>query len=160
MAQGGTHPLEVYWGLLLPIKGPVYGPQGHSNPAGSHHPTPGLDLDRLVSSILSKVCTPQRTTYATGSKRFNSFCLSYNILTPFSVSQSTLCYYVAYLAKGGLAVNTNPDVIILWAVCTTAFFGVFRLGEFITPSAAASDPTIHLTPADVATDNRAKSLLS
>ncbi len=49
----------------------------------------------------------------------------------------------------------DPDIIMLWAACTTAFFGFFRLGELITPSAAAFDPTIHLTPADVAIDNRA-----
>jgi hypothetical protein len=43
---------------------------------------------------------------------------------------------------------------MLWAACTTAFFGFFRLGEITAPSAALFDPTTHLTPADIAIDYR------
>ena len=49
----------------------------------------------------------------------------------------------------------NPDIIMLWAACTLAFFGFFRLGELTVPSASAFDPSIHLTPTDVAIDDRA-----
>ena len=44
--------------------------------------------------------------------------------------------------------------IMLWAACTMAFFGFFRMGELTIPSAAAFNPAIHLTPADVAIDKR------
>jgi hypothetical protein len=41
-------------------------------------------------------------------------------------------------------------MVMLWAACTTAFFGFFRLGEITAPSAALFDPTTNLTQADIA----------
>ena len=48
----------------------------------------------------------------------------------------------------------DPDTIMLWAACTTAFFGFFRLGEILVPSGSLFDPTVHLTMADIAIDRR------
>ena len=49
---------------------------------------------------------------------------------------------------------TDPDIIMLWAACTMAFFGFFRLGELITPSDTVFDPATHLTLKDVTIDQR------
>ena len=49
----------------------------------------------------------------------------------------------------------DPDIIMIWAACTMAFFGFFHLGELTVPSASAFDPSTHLTPMDVAIDDRA-----
>ena len=43
---------------------------------------------------------------------------------------------------------------MLWAACTTAFFGFFRLGEITVPSQSSFDPKIHMCLADVALDSR------
>lgn len=48
----------------------------------------------------------------------------------------------------------DPDTILLWAACTTAFFGFFRLGEILVPSDSSFDPTVHLSLADIAIDRR------
>jgi len=45
------------------------------------------------------------------------------------------------------------DNIMLWAACTTCFFGFLRSGEITSPSAHDFDPTYHLTLADIAVDN-------
>ncbi len=46
---------------------------------------------------------------------------------------------------------------MLWAACTTAFFGFFRLGELTTPSDITFDPATHLSPGDIAIDCREES---
>ena len=43
---------------------------------------------------------------------------------------------------------------MLWAACTTAFFGFCRIGEVTVLSLTTFDPTTHLTPQDIAIDNR------
>ena len=43
--------------------------------------------------------------------------------------------------------------IMLWAVCCTCFFGFFRSGELITPSAEAFDPQVHLSIQDLSVDS-------
>ena len=50
--------------------------------------------------------------------------------------------------------ETHPDTIMLWAACTMAFFGFFRLGEIVSPPSGTFDPAVHLTPADIAIDSR------
>eukprot|EP00731_Ephydatia_muelleri_P036077 Em0199g3a len=48
---------------------------------------------------------PSRT-YAAGMKRFNQFCNTFALTSPFPVSESTLCYFAVYLAKDNLASQT------------------------------------------------------
>ena len=48
---------------------------------------------------------------------------------------------------------TEHDTIMLWAICTLAFFGFFRLGEII-PSGTRFDPMQHLAMGDKAVDDR------
>ena len=43
---------------------------------------------------------------------------------------------------------------MLWAACTTAFFGFFRLGEILVPSDSLFDRNVHLTMANIAIDRR------
>ena len=45
------------------------------------------------------------------------------------------------------------DNIMLWAACTTCFFGFLRSGEIAAPSAHNFDPSYHLTLGDIAVDN-------
>lgn len=51
--------------------------------------------------------------------------------------------------------GVDHDRLLLWAAATVCFFGFFRSGEITVPSAAAFDPTIHLSWGDVAVDDPA-----
>ena len=68
---------------------------------------PGLDLSQLdgaVQFFCSKEIAPTtHRTYQSGFKRLANFCSLYNILTPFPVSESILCYFTTYLASQKLA---------------------------------------------------------
>ena len=44
------------------------------------------------------------------------------------------------------------DIIMLWAACTTCFFGFFRAGEITTPSTRTFSLSDHLVFIDVAVD--------
>ena len=57
--------------------------------------------------------------------------------------------------------NSSYDNLMLWVVSTIAFFGFCRSGEITTPSDNSYDPNIHLSYADIATDNpKCPSMLS
>ena len=45
--------------------------------------------------------------------------------------------------------------IMLWAACTTWFFGFLRSGEITAPTTRIYDPTYHLTLEDISVDNHA-----
>ena len=45
---------------------------------------------------------------------------------------------------------------MLWAIACMCFFGFLRMGEVVVPSAAAYDPDVHLSEADVKVDSRSK----
>ena len=55
--------------------------------------------------------------------------------------------------KGALEASAHSERILLWAVCCTAFFGFFRLGELLLTSPAAFNPRLHLAWEDLAMDN-------
>ena len=46
--------------------------------------------------------------------------------------------------------------IMMWAACRLAFFGFLRSSEFTIPTQSGYDLEVHLSPKDVAVDNRAK----
>jgi len=65
------------------------------------------DLDQWVQFYFEQgLSSSTLKTYATGTKHFNDFCISHNITSPYPLSQSLLCYYVAHLAKQGLSPAT------------------------------------------------------
>ena len=45
-------------------------------------------------------------TYQSALRRFANFCSIYNVLTPFPVSESLLCYYASYLVTDKLSPQT------------------------------------------------------
>ena len=47
----------------------------------------------------------------------------------------------------------HPERPVLWAVCCTAFFGFFRLGELLLTNKADFNPRLHLAWGDMAVDN-------
>ena len=51
--------------------------------------------------------------------------------------------------------GVDHDRLLMWAAATVCFFGFFCSGEITVPSAAAFDPTIHLSWGDVAVDDLA-----
>ena len=46
--------------------------------------------------------------------------------------------------------------IMLWAACTTCFFGFLRSGEIAAPTARTFDPTSHLTVHNITVDNASR----
>ena len=55
--------------------------------------------------------------------------------------------------KQNLEQVAHPEKLVLWAVCCTAFFGFFRLGELLLPSSTAFNPRLHMAWGDMAVDN-------
>ena len=50
-------------------------------------------------------------TYKAAIKHFHSFCVQYNVLQPFPLSEYLLCSFVAYLADQGLAPQTGKSYL-------------------------------------------------
>ena len=55
--------------------------------------------------------------------------------------------------KAALDPSSDPDRVALWAVCCTAFFGFFRLGELLLADGTTFNPRLHLAWGDVAVDD-------
>ena len=54
-------------------------------------------LDRTVHFYLQRGLTDStRRTYRGGVNRYVSFCLAYNIINPFPVNESVLCYLLLH----------------------------------------------------------------
>ena len=65
------------------------------------------DLDPAVQHFCEQgIATTTRKTYQSALRRFADFCSRYNVLTPFPVSESLLCYYAAFLATDRLSPQT------------------------------------------------------
>lgn len=73
---------------------------------------------------------------------------------PASVRLPITPYILQQLKAHWSVQPIDQTKIMLWAACTMAFFGFFRMGELTVPSASAFNPDTHLTPADIAIDNR------
>ena len=52
-----------------------------------------------------------------------------------------------------LSESSNPDRILIWAICSLAFFGFFRLGELLVESVDQYHQSSSLSWGDVAVDN-------
>ena len=50
--------------------------------------------------------------------------------------------------------SAHPERLVLWAVCCTAFFGFFRLGELLLTKRSDFNPRLHLSWGDMAVDTR------
>ncbi len=48
------------------------------------------------------------------------------------------------------------EAVLLWAASCICFFGFFRSGEICIPSRASFNSNIHLTPSDIAVDNKSR----
>jgi len=72
--------------------------------------TTGLDittLDQEVQYLCEQgIASSTRKTYQTALRRFAQFCTLYNVLTPFPVSESLLCYFATHLSRDKLAPQT------------------------------------------------------
>ena len=55
--------------------------------------------------------------------------------------------------KHHLESSSHPCKLALWAICCTAFFGFFRLGELLLDTQVAFDSSTHLAWGDIAVDN-------
>ena len=49
--------------------------------------------------------------------------------------------------------NDQYEQLLVWAACCLRFFAFMRSGELTVPAGSTFDPTMHLTPMDVAADN-------
>ena len=74
-------------------------------------PLDGLDvrsLDLAVQHFCQQgIAASTRKTYQSALNRFANFCSLYNVLTPFPVSESLLCYFSIHLACQQL----SPQII-------------------------------------------------
>ena len=55
--------------------------------------------------------------------------------------------------KAALDSSSDPDRVLLWVVCCTAFFGFFRLGELLLAAGTTFNPRLHLALDEVAVDD-------
>ena len=49
--------------------------------------------------------------------------------------------------------SDNPNKVLIWAICSLAFFGFFRLGELLTESPDHYNPALHLSWGDVSVNS-------
>ena len=95
-------------------------------------------LDRAVQNYCSLgIAQSTRKTYATASRRFQRFCVEFNVSNPFPVLESTLCYFATYLAQSGLA----PSSIKVYLAALRHMQVLLGLPE---PRAASSLPRLKL----------------
>ena len=70
----------------------------------------GLDVKSLDPAIQhfcqQGIAGSTRRTYQSALNRFANFCSLYNVLTPFPVSESLLCYFSTHLACQKLSPQT------------------------------------------------------
>ena len=60
---------------------------------------------------------------------------------------------ILYRIFEALSKHQSDDTVMIWAACAMCFFGFFRVGEIVVPSASAFQPHRHLTWDDVLVDS-------
>ena len=91
-----------------------------SPPGGADNPTRGgaggLDirlLDATVQELFTAGLAPANIkVYRTGTNRYTSFCVLYNVTQPFPVSEDVLTHFVAYLYMEGLKPGTINSYLV------------------------------------------------
>ena len=83
-----------------------------------------------------------------GVKRHQAECGT-NSRRRLPITPSILCSIHSYW----LSSNTGHDVPMLWAACCLCFFGFLRSGEICTPSDSSYDPSCHLSPGDISSND-------
>ena len=74
---------------------------------GSQHGLDITSLDGAIQHFCSQGIAPSTyKTYQAALKKFAIFCSTYDILSPFPVSESVLCYFATYLACKHLSPQT------------------------------------------------------
>jgi len=75
--------------------------------AGSSNGLDFRDLDPAAQHFCEQgVATTTRKTYQSALHRFADFCSRYNVLTPFPLSETLLCYHAVFLATDRLSPQT------------------------------------------------------
>ena len=98
-------------------------------PSANRHPTPSvpttaqspfqppsrLDISALEPSVRSYfqqgLAPSTQKTYKAAMKRFNTFCITYNVVSPFPVTEQLLCSFAAFFADQGLAPQTGKSYL-------------------------------------------------
>ena len=66
-----------------------------------------MSLDSTVQELFKAGLAPATLkVYKTGSNRYHSFCVMYNVHNPFPAREDTLLRFVAHLYRGGLKAGT------------------------------------------------------
>ena len=69
-------------------------------------------LDRTVQELFTAgLASSTQKVYRTGTNRYNSFCVLYNIQKPFPLYEDVLTHFVAYLYKEGLKPGTMKSYL-------------------------------------------------
>ena len=81
----------------------------------SSQSTGGLDTSGLASSVQryfkGGLAGSTQATYTAALKRFHGFCVQCNVCSPFPVTEQLLCYFLAFLADQGLALQTGKSYL-------------------------------------------------
>ena len=73
-------------------------------------------LDQTIQELFTAGLAPATLkVYKTGSNRYNSFCVLYDIAKPFPVTEDVLTHFVAFLYKDGLKAGTVKSYLA--AIC-------------------------------------------
>ena len=94
-----------------------YQPNTSLGPAAGPSPraTSRLDQSDLPPSVQGYfqrgLAASTQSTYRAALRRFHTFCIKYDIATPFPVTEQLLCYFSAYLVDQGLSPQTGRSYL-------------------------------------------------
>ena len=72
-------------------------------------------LDQSVEQLCQKgIAASTHKTYDSAARRFNQFCIKFNVATPFPVSEQLLTYYAVFSVEEGLKSNPSGHTSLLY----------------------------------------------